>query len=42
MRGRRLLCGMFHLDHLASAIYNIRILFDCKVILGGYVGAYIG
>ena len=31
-----------YLDHLASAIYNIRILFDCKVILGGYVGAYIG
>lgn len=31
-----------YLDHLAIAIHNIRILFDGKVILGGYVGAYIG
>lgn len=31
-----------YLDHLAHAVHNIRILFDGKVILGGYVGAYIG
>lgn len=31
-----------YLDHLAQAIHNVRILFDGKVILGGYVGAYIG
>lgn len=31
-----------YLEHLALAIHNIRILFDGKVILGGYVGAYIG
>jgi predicted NBD/HSP70 family sugar kinase len=30
-----------YLDHLAFAINMIRMLFDCQIILGGYVGAYI-
>lgn len=30
-----------YLEHLALAIRNTRILFDCPVIIGGYVGAYI-
>lgn len=30
------------LDHLASAIHNIRMLFNGTIILGGYVGSYIG
>ena len=30
------------LDNLSLSIHNIRILFDGTVILGGYVGAYIG
>ncbi len=28
-----------YLDYLAIAVNNIRMLFDCPVILGGYVGA---
>lgn len=31
-----------YLDDLSLSIHNIRILFDGTVILGGYVGAYIG
>ncbi len=31
-----------YLDHLSQAVYNMRILFDTDIILGGYVGAYIG
>lgn len=31
-----------YLDHLATAIHNIRMLFDGDVILGGYIGAKIG
>ncbi|MGI6070153.1 MAG: ROK family protein [Blautia sp.] len=31
-----------YLEHLAFAVHNIRMLFDCSIILGGYVGAYIG
>ncbi|MCP1103720.1 putative NBD/HSP70 family sugar kinase [Aequitasia blattaphilus] len=31
-----------YLYELSLAIHNIRMLFDGKVILGGYVGAYIG
>ena len=31
-----------YLDNLSLSIHNIRILFDGTVILGGYVGAYIG
>jgi len=30
-----------YLEHLAIAINNIRVLFDCDIILGGYVGTYI-
>jgi predicted NBD/HSP70 family sugar kinase len=30
-----------YLDNLAIAINNIRVLFDCDIILGGYVGTYI-
>lgn len=30
-----------YLDHLALAIYNIRMLLDCTIIIGGYVGTYI-
>lgn len=30
-----------YLDNLAIAIHNIRVLFDCPIILGGYVGEYI-
>ncbi len=31
-----------YLTHLSTAIHNIRMLFDGRVILGGYVGAYAG
>ncbi len=30
-----------YLKYLSIAVNNIRMLFDCKVILGGYVGAYL-
>ncbi len=30
-----------YLKHLSIAVNNVRMLFDCKVILGGYVGAYL-
>lgn len=30
-----------YLNHLAVAINNLRMLYDCNVILGGYVGAYL-
>lgn len=30
-----------YLKHLAIAINNIRMTFDCQVIIGGYVGAYM-
>ena len=30
-----------YLRHLAIAVNNLRILFDCAVILGGYVGEYM-
>jgi len=30
-----------YIAHLAVAINNLRMLFDCKVILGGYAGAYM-
>lgn len=29
-----------YLDDLAVAIHNVRMLFDCDIILGGYVGSY--
>jgi predicted NBD/HSP70 family sugar kinase len=31
-----------YLNYLVDAIHNIHMLFDCNVILGGYVGAMIG
>jgi predicted NBD/HSP70 family sugar kinase len=30
-----------YLDCLALAVNNLRMLFDCRIILGGYVGAYM-
>lgn len=30
-----------YVGHLASAVANIRMLFDCDIIIGGYVGSYI-
>jgi predicted NBD/HSP70 family sugar kinase len=30
-----------YLDYLATAVNNLRMSFDCSVIIGGYVGAYI-
>lgn len=31
-----------YLDDLALAVRNVRLLFDCPVIIGGYVGGRIG
>jgi predicted NBD/HSP70 family sugar kinase len=30
-----------YLDYLALAVNNLHTLFDCKIILGGYVGGYM-
>lgn len=30
-----------YLEHLALAVHNTRILLNCQIIIGGYVGAYI-
>lgn len=30
-----------YLDHLAVAVDNLRMAFDCDVVLGGYVGSFI-
>lgn len=30
-----------YLEYLSIAVNNVRMLFDCKVILGGYIGAYL-
>lgn len=30
-----------YLRYLSLAVNNLRMLFDCKIIIGGYVGAYI-
>ena len=30
-----------YLDHLAKAVNIIRLLFDCPIIIGGYVGQYL-
>ncbi|MBU9745305.1 ROK family transcriptional regulator [Lachnospiraceae bacterium ASD3451] len=30
-----------YMDHLAELIINIRMSFDCDIILGGYVGCYM-
>lgn len=29
-----------YLEYLAISIHNVRMLFDCDIILGGYVGSY--
>ncbi len=29
-----------YLDYLTMAIHNVYMLFDCDIILGGYVGSY--
>lgn len=31
-----------YLHYLSITVNNLRMLFDCSIILGGYVGAYIG
>ncbi len=31
-----------YLDHLAYGVNNLRMCYDCDVVLGGYVGAYMG
>lgn len=31
-----------YLDDLAVVVNNLRMMFDCDIILGGYVGRYIG
>jgi len=31
-----------YLDHLTDAVVNVNVLYDCKVIIGGYVGQFIG
>lgn len=30
-----------YLRYLSMAVNNVRMLFDCEIILGGYVGAYL-
>ncbi len=30
-----------YLDHLAIAVDNLRMAFDCDVVLGGYVGSFL-
>lgn len=30
-----------YLKHLVIGVNNVRMLFGCKVILGGYVGSYM-
>lgn len=30
-----------YMEHLSVGVNNVRMLFDCEVILGGYVGTYI-
>ena len=30
-----------YLGHLAVAVANLRMLFDCDIIIGGYVGSYM-
>lgn len=31
-----------YLEHLAIQIINLRMLMDCNIIIGGYVGSFIG
>ena len=30
-----------YLNHLALAIHNLHMIFDCNIIIGGYVGSFI-
>lgn len=30
-----------YLNHLASALATIRMVFDCRIVLGGYVAQYL-
>ena len=30
-----------YLDHLALSVTNLRMIFDCRIILGGYVGGFL-
>lgn len=30
-----------YLDDLAVAVTNLRMIFDCRIVLGGYVGGYL-
>lgn len=30
-----------YLDNLAIAVSNIRMAFDCDIVLGGYIGGYV-
>lgn len=30
-----------YLDHLSAAVNSVRMLFDCDIIPGGYVGGYV-
>ena len=30
-----------YLRYLAVAVNNVRLLFNCKIVVGGYVGAYM-
>lgn len=44
LAGQDAACGKIwrkYLENLAIAVNNVRMLFDCKVILGGYVGAHM-
>lgn len=31
-----------YMEHLAIAVNNLRMCYDCNVVLGGYVGAFMG
>lgn len=31
-----------YLERLATVVANLRMLFDCDIIIGGYVGSYMG
>ena len=31
-----------YLDHLTDAVVNVNVLYDSKIIIGGYVGQFIG
>jgi len=41
MSARRRYRNSDYLDHLAVLITNLRMAFDCDIMLGGYVGGYL-